>query len=156
MQIELMRATVADAQELWKMQKEGFAELLERYQDVDTNPACERLEKVVMRLEQPETVMYFILADGQKVGAVRVRDVGDGWKKLGPLWVMPAWRGQGVAQQAICLVEDIHGADKWMLDTILQEAGNCHLYEKMGYRQTGAPHVVNERMTLVDYVKEKK
>ena len=51
-------------------------------------------------------------------------------------------------------MEELHGADKWALDTILQEKGNCHLYEKLGYRQTGATHVVNERMTLVDYVKE--
>ncbi|MBQ7865005.1 MAG: GNAT family N-acetyltransferase [Clostridia bacterium] len=154
MHIELMRATVADAQELWRMQKEGFAELLERYQDVDTNPACETLEKVIMRLEQSITMFYYILADGQKAGAIRIREVDDGWKKLGPLWVMPAWRGKGVAQQAIRLVEELHGADKWALDTILQEKGNCHLYEKLGYRQTGATHVVNERMTLVDYVKE--
>lgn len=154
MHIELMRSTVADAQELWRMQKEGFAELLERYQDVDTNPACETLEKVIMRLEQSITMFYYILADGQKAGAIRIREVDDGWKKLGPLWVMPAWRGKGVAQQAIRLVEELHGADKWALDTILQEKGNCHLYEKLGYRQTGATHVVNERMTLVDYVKE--
>lgn len=154
MQVELMRATVADAQELWQMQTVGFAELLERYQDYGTNPACETLEKVIMRLEQPITTFYYILADGQKAGAIRIREVGDGWKKLGPLWVMPAWRGQGVARRAIRLVEDIHGADKWMLDTILQEKGNFHLYEKLGYRQTGATHAVNERMTLVDYVKE--
>ena len=25
----------------------------------------------------------------------------------------------------------------WELDTILQETGNCYLYEKMGYYQTG-------------------
>lgn len=154
MHVELVRATVADAQELWQMQQVGFAELLERYQDYDTNPACETLEKVIMRLEQSITMFYYILADGQKAGAIRIREVDDGWKKLGPLWVMPAWRGKGVAQQAIRQVEAIHGADKWMLDTILQEKGNCHLYEKMGYRQTGSTHVVNERMTLVDYVKE--
>jgi hypothetical protein len=25
----------------------------------------------------------------------------------------------------------------WILNTILQESGNCHLYEKIGYRKTG-------------------
>ena len=24
--------------------------------------------------------------------------------------------------------------ERWFLDTILQEAGNCHLYEKIGYK----------------------
>jgi hypothetical protein len=31
----------------------------------------------------------------------------------------------------------MHGDDNCELDTILQESKNCHLYEKMGYRQTG-------------------
>lgn len=154
MNVTLQLAALADAEELWQMQVAGFADILERYQDVETNPASEGVEKTIMRLEQPRTAFYFILADGQKVGAIRVRELDDGWKKLGPLWVMPAWRGQGVAQRAIRLVEGIHGADQWMLDTILQEKGNCHLYEKMGYCQTGETHVVNTRMTLVDYVKE--
>ena len=36
---------------------------------------------------------------------------------------------------------------------ILQEKGNCRLYEKMGYRQAGISQIVNERMTLVLYKK---
>ena len=49
--------------------------------------------------------------------------------------------------------EKIHGDTGWELDTILQEAGNCHLYEKMGYRQTGKTTVINDKMTLVFYQK---
>lgn len=154
MHVELVRATIADAQELWRMQKDGFAALLEKYQDFETNPAAEPIEKTLMRLQQPYRDFYFIVADGKTVGAISVRTAPDGWKKLGPLWVLPAYQGRGIAQEAIRQVEEIHGADKWLLDTILQEKGNCHLYEKMGYRQTGVTHVVNERMTLVDYVKE--
>ena len=152
--VTLQRAVLADAEALWQMQLAGFADLLEKYQDLETNPAAEPLEKTVMRLQQPARSFYFILADGQRVGAVSVRTMEDGWKKLGPLWVMPEWRGKGIAQEAIRLAESIYGSSKWRLDTILQEKGNCHLYEKMGYRQTGATHVVNQRMTLVDYVKE--
>ena len=51
------------------------------------------------------------------------------------------------------MVEEIHGISNWELDTILQEKGNCHLYEKMGYRKTGKMEKVNERMTLVFYRK---
>lgn len=154
MHVELVRATVADAQELWLMQKEGFAALLEKYQDFESNPAAESIDKTILRLQQPYRDFYFIVADGRNVGAIGVRTAPDGWKKLGPLWVLPAYQGRRIAQEAIRLVEELHGADKWALDTILQEKGNCHLYEKLGYRQTGATHVVNERMTLVDYVKE--
>ena len=35
----------------------------------------------------------------------------------------------------------------------MQEPKNCHLYEKMGYRQTGKTEVINERLTLTFYEK---
>lgn len=44
-------------------------------------------------------------------------------------------------------------AHGWELDTILEEAGNCHLYEKVGYRKTGRLQKMNDRMTLVFYEK---
>ena len=50
-------------------------------------------------------------------------------------------------------VEKIHGNDNWKLDTILQEEGNCHLYEKLGYKRTGLVEKVNERMDIVYYEK---
>ena len=52
--------------------------------------------------------------------------------------MLPERRGEGIAQRAIRLAEDIHGGEGWFLDTIEQEAGNCHLYEKLGYRLIGA------------------
>ena len=121
MQITLRKAEPADAEKLWKLQIEGFAELLEKYRDYETNPAAEPLEKTIMRLEQPERHFYFVMEGDTPLGAISVREMQDGWKKLGPLWVQPAWRGKGIAQQAICQVEEIHGSDKWVLDTILQE-----------------------------------
>lgn len=44
--------------------------------------------------------------------------------------------------------------NKENLDTILQEAGICHLYEKVRYRQTGRIRKVNDCMTLVFYRKD--
>ena len=38
-------------------------------------------------------------------------------------------------------------------NTIKQETGNCHLYEKFGFVRVGEDIVVNEKMTLVGYVK---
>mgnify|MGYP000160578628 CR=1 FL=1 len=154
MQVGLVQESVEDAQDMWALQKAGFAELLRKYQDVELNPACEPLERVQGRLMRTKGAAYFITAEGERVGAIFVRWQDDGWKKLGPLWVLPAWQGRGIAQQAIRLVEEIHGSRCWVLDTILQEQGNCHLYEKLGYRRTGGTRVVNERMTLVDYVKD--
>ncbi|MBP3428722.1 MAG: GNAT family N-acetyltransferase [Clostridia bacterium] len=155
--IELIRAAERDAQTLWEMQKEAFAAMLETYRDYDTSPANEPLEKVLMRLQSPNTYIYYIVSDGETVGAIRVIDRKDGSrKKISPLFIAPAHRNRGYAQRAMEEAERIHGRDHWALDTILQEAGNCHLYEKMGYRRTGKQTPINERMTLVFYEKDAK
>ena len=154
MNVELIRASMADAETIWHMQRIAFAELLERYQDFDTNPGNEPLEKVQWRLALPATYFYFIRVDDVNAGAIRVIDHHDATpKKISPLFVMPEYRGQGVAQAAIRAAEAIHGCGNWSLGTILQEKANCHLYEKMGYRQTGDTKTVNDRLTLVFYKK---
>ena len=60
MEITLVRAEISDAAELLAMQKRAFSELLERYQDFDTNPANDTLEKMEARLRQAESHFYFI------------------------------------------------------------------------------------------------
>lgn len=153
--MELIRIGADDAEELWKMQVEDFASLYEKYQDTDTSPATEKIDKVQMRLNQSFTYFYFIVVDGEKVGAIRVVDKKEEGKakRISPIFIMKQHRNNGYAQKAMKLVEEIHGISNWELDTILQEKGNCHLYEKMGYRKTGKMETVNERMTLVFYRK---
>lgn len=155
MRIELMQATESDAVEIWTMQKTAFAELLTKYQDFDTNPANEPLEKVIMRLNQPFTYFYFIVLNGKKVGAIRVVDKksNNEFKHISPLFIMPEYRNCGYAKEAILHVEDIHGSCGWEIDTILQEEANCHLYEKMGYHKTNKIKEVNSKLTLVFYRK---
>lgn len=114
MEITLLRADISDAKALHTMQIKAFKNLLEKYQDFDTSPANEGVEKV---------------------------------------FVLPEFQGKGIAQEAIRLCEKIHGNENRELDTILQEPKNCHLYEKLGYRQTGKTEVINERLTLVFYEK---
>ena len=67
---------------------------------------------------------------------------------------MPEYRNKGYAQIAIREAEKIHGVGNWSLDTILQEKGNLHLYEKMGYHQTGKTEIINDRMTIVFYERD--
>lgn len=155
MEITLLRADIGDAGELHAMQTEAFKELFEKYRDFDTSPANERVEKVEARLKQDFTFYYFICIGEQKVGAVRIIDTAEDGrnKRISPIFILPEFQGKGIAQKAIRLCEQMHGEENWELDTILQESKNCHLYEKMGYRQTGKTEVINERLTLVFYEK---
>lgn len=155
MEIHLLRAGVDDAKELHAMQVAAFKELLEKYQDYDTSPGSESVEKVETRLKQDFTYYYFICIGQQKAGAVRIVDSKETGKnkRISPIFVLPEFQGKGIAQEAIRLCEETHGSGKWELDTILQEPKNCHLYEKMGYRRTGKTKVVNDKLTLVFYEK---
>lgn len=154
MEINLLRATTDDAETIWKMQKTAFAGLLEKYRDFDTNPTNESLERVTEKLRQDSTYFYLIRMQNKTVGAIRVVDCGDDTRKrVSPLFVLPQFRNLGIAQQAMQCAEQLHGAQNWELSTILQEKGNCRLYEKMGYRQTGKTQIINDKMTLVFYEK---
>ncbi|MDE7018402.1 MAG: GNAT family N-acetyltransferase [Lachnospiraceae bacterium] len=156
MEVTLLRANIDNAKEIHAMQVESFQELLEKYQDFDTSPASEGMEKVEARLKQDFTFYYFICIGQQKVGAIRIVDKKESGKnkRISPIFILPEVQGKGNAQKAIRLCEEIHGNGNWELDTILQEPKNCHLYEKMGYRQTGKTKVINERLTLVFYEKK--
>ncbi len=154
MNIKLIRATIEDSKKLWKMQLESFQPLLDKYQDYDTNPASESIDKIIKRLKQEETYYYFICTDDVKVGAVRVIDFkSDGNKRISPIFILPKYQNKGIAQIAMQLCEQLHGSENWELDTILQEEGNCYLYEKMGYHRTGKTEAINDKLTLVFYEK---
>ena len=155
MEVTLLRANIDNAKELHAMQIEAFKELLYKYQDFDTSPANETVEKVETRLKQDFTFFYFICIGQQKVGAIRIIDKKEDGKnkRISPIFILPAFQGKGIAQKAIRLCEEMHGNENWELDTILQESKNCYLYEKMGYRRTGKTEVINERLTLVFYEK---
>lgn len=153
--VTLQRADASDAEQILQMQKASFAPLLERYQDYDLNPANETADRVRARLMQKETYYYYITVNGEAVGAIRIVDAKDGSRKrISPLFVLPQHQNRGYAQAAIREAERLHGAENWELSTIMQEQGNCHLYEKMGYHRTGSPQIVSERMTLVQYEKD--
>ena len=152
--MELKRASVDDLDKIWRMQKEAFAELLDKYQDFETSPGSEAKERVEAKLLQEYTYFYYIVQDEQTVGAIRVVDKQDGSRKrISPLFIMQQYRNRGFAQKAIEAAEEKHGKDNWELATILQEEMNCYLYEKMGYKKTGKTEKINGKMDIVYYEK---
>ncbi|MDX8290781.1 GNAT family N-acetyltransferase [Metabacillus indicus] len=155
MKIELKKATLSDAEELYDIQVKAFMPLLEKYQDFDTNPANEDIKRVISRINHQNGGFYKILYDDKLIGAIRVL-----WKdgttrfSISPMFILPEYQGKGIAQKTIKLVEEMYPhATTWELRTILEEERNCYLYEKMGYVKTGETKPLNERTTLVSYNK---
>ena len=152
--MKLVRADVNDCDKIWNMQIKAFADLLEKYQDYETSPGNEPKEYIQAKLLDEFTFFYFIYHEDEIAGAVRVVDRKDGdRKRIAPIFIMKKFRNRGLAQKTFEEIERIHGINHWMLDTILQEEGNCYLYEKLGYKRTGKIEHINERMDIVYYEK---
>lgn len=155
MYITLRPAALSDAEKIWKMQVEAFADLYQKYHDEATSPAAEPIEKTVARLNQSSTFFYFIEADGETVGAVRVVEVKNPAvpKRISPIFIMPKFRGCGFGKAAVREVERIHGSSDWEIETILEEPDLCRFYESLGYKQTGEKRMIFGNMNLVIYRK---
>ena len=152
MNIELRRTTIDDIDQIIKMQKESFKSLMNKYHDYEINPYNESYEKVKYKIEN--YFYYYIIIDDNIVGAIAIKDKKDGSrKKIAPIYILPAFQNRGYAQLAIKEVEKIHGQNNWELDTILEEKGNCHLYEKFGYKKTGKFEKISDKQTIVFYEK---
>lgn len=155
MEVELIKASGDDMKTIWLMQKEAFGGLLEKYQDYGISPAAESYERIIEKYEMEGSFYYFISDSGVNVGVIHIIDKQDGSRKrISPIWIMSEFRNQGYAQAAIMEAEKLHGSDEWSLDTILQEKGNLHLYEKLGYHRTGKIEKINDRMDIVYFEKD--
>ncbi|MFY0743116.1 GNAT family N-acetyltransferase [Solibacillus silvestris] len=154
MVVSLCKATLDDTAKLHEMQVKAFMPLLEKYQDYETNPANESLEKVITRFNQPFTDYYLIKNLEVTIGGIRVIKMDNESYRVSPIFILPEHQGKGIAQKVFAIIEKIyHNARSWELDTIMQEEGLCHLYEKIGYRKTGKTRKINEKITIVFYKK---
>ncbi len=152
--MRLVRANVNDCEKIWSLQIEAFADLLAKYQDFETSPGNESKESIQSKLMDEFTFFYFIYHEDDIAGAVRVVDRKNGnRKRIAPIFIVKKHRNRGLAQKTFEEIEKLHGSNDWMLDTILQEEGNCYLYEKLGYKRTGKIENINERMDIVYYEK---
>jgi predicted acetyltransferase len=155
--IKLEEVQEDEIQQLYDMQIQSFMPLYEKYHD-EGSPAVESIDRVRSRFSQENRKYYFIVKDGARTGAInvgpRASDPEESCFYISPMFVLPKYQNQGIGYVAIKKVFEMNPDIKvWKLDTILQEPGNCHLYEKCGFVRAGAEHVVNEKMTLVDYEK---
>ena len=105
---------------LFEIQRAAYKPLYEKYQDHNTNPYLECKETVLQKYAREGTKGYIFIKDGVSVGAVRIQLFPD--KKSGrisALGVLPQYQGQGIAQQALSVIEKLHkDVERWFLDTI--------------------------------------
>lgn len=154
MEVSLCKADVSEAELIHEMQVRAFMPLLEKYQDFETSPANESVERVSARISQPLSDYYIIKYGEAAVGGVRVVQKENHLHWVSPVFILPEYQGHGIAQTVFAILEQIYpDARLWGLATILQEERNCYLYEKLGYVRTGEPKAINDKLTVVVYEK---
>jgi len=153
--VKIEEVQTDEIEQLYDMQIQSFMPLYEKYHD-EGSPAIETIERVRARASQENRKYYFIVKDGARVGAINIgsksNDTEDSCLYISPIFILPKYQNQGIGyvaiQKAFVLYPDVK---VWKLDTILQEPGNCHLYEKCGFVRVGEENIINDNMTLVDY-----
>lgn len=154
MTIFLENATLSDAEALHKLQIKAFLPLLEKYQDVATNPACEPLEKTKERITDPLRGFYKIVKDNVVVGAIVIKFTSSTSLWIGPIFVDPDAQNQKIGQKAMILLEKLFpDVQKYELATLSQELGNIHLYQKLGYKLTDRKEKIQQGLDLVFFEK---
>ncbi|WP_342505703.1 GNAT family N-acetyltransferase [Sporosarcina sp. FSL K6-2383] len=154
-QLVIQKAAIEDATFIHSIQVAAFKPLLAKYQDFDTSPANETIQRTTDRLQQKQTDYYLIVYNMITVGAIRIVKKANRRYRVSPIFILPEYQGRGIASVTMRTVESLYkDAVVWELDTILEEQKLCGLYEKLGYRKTGKATKMNERMTIVFYEKE--
>ena len=153
--VKLEEVRPDELEALYKLQVASFMPLYEKYHD-EGSPAIEPIERLKAREQTGCRKYYFIVKDGARVGGINIgiylRDPEDAYCRIAPIFIAPEFQNKGIGYVALQKAFEIYpGIKKWKLDTILQEEGNCHLYEKCGFVRVGEEKIVNENMTLVDY-----
>lgn len=154
MEVSLCKADLNNAVTIHDMKVRSFMPLLEKYQDFETSPANETIERIIAQINQSFTDYYIIHHHEAAVGGIRIVKRDNQIYSISPIFILPEHQGKGIAQKVFTMVEQIYDdAKSWTLGTILQEKGNCYLYEKIGYKKTGATKAINDKMTMVFYEK---
>lgn len=153
-QVSLKKASADDVQLLHRLKYEAFLPLYNVYKDDETNPVKESIDNLLPKLTAKDSDYYIVEAGSTPVGGVRAVSSREGDMsicRISPLFITPEYQNRGIAQQAMRTLMSMYEPDLWTLSTIKQEAGNCHLYEKLGFHPTGQELIINERMTIIYY-----
>ncbi len=98
---------------------------------------------------------YRVFYKGQVVGNILVFEKELGWKKLHLMHMPEEFQNRGIEEEIIKRIESLYPeVEKWELETKLDVNRMDHIYEDMGYVETGETGMINEILNFVNYIKE--
>lgn len=153
--VQIKKADKSEWKELLELQKKVFMSLYKKYEDNETTPIFESEEHFKERFDSGD---YYKILYGEKlIGGVNVKLIEPGKMKLRIINILQEYENKKIGQEVIKRLELMYPEIvEWSVITIFNEKRNCHFYEKVGYVQTEKKIKVNEKMTLIEYIKKDK
>ncbi|WKA60231.1 GNAT family N-acetyltransferase [Planococcus shenhongbingii] len=152
MNLVIKRTQETEAVQLLEIQKEAFLEDLKLYEDHETNPVNEPIERLLRKIEI--FFHYTIWLEDEIIGGVDIRSLGENTYRLNRIFLSNKFQNQGLGSKIMQLIEkEFPAAVEWNLDTPHLNKRNHHFYEKLGYQKVGQ-HQITEKLFLYDYVKK--
>ena len=131
--MEILRATIADAQPILDLQKLCFQSEAKLYEDYRIPPLLQTVQQLV---EELHCMTVLKALEGQEiVGSVRAH-ADKGTCHIGRLIVHPQRQNHGIGTQLMVAIENLFGdVPRFELFTGDRSQKNLHLYNKLGYRE---------------------
>ncbi len=150
MTLIIRKSTLDDIEDLLPIQKASFQDDLEKYQDFETNPACETFEKLEYNIQKYHH--FTILEENTIIGAIEVRGNKERMH-IDKVFISPSKQNKGTGTMAIKFLEkQFPDVKLWTLYTPYLSFRNHYFYEKFGYKKTKEVQLT-ERLILFKYEK---
>lgn len=131
--IQVEIASIDDASEILKVQKDAFLGQAKIYNNYQLPPLTQSLESI--KEEFREKTFLKVSIDGQIIASVRFEKI-DNSVTIDRIVVKPEYQNQGIGTKLLKEIETkVPSASSFQLFTGKKSARNIHLYEKMGYRR---------------------
>lgn len=130
MNYQILKAEVADAEEILKIQKLSYQIEAKRYNNYDITPLKQTLEELKDQFKT-HTILKAV-SDGKIIGTVRGHEK-DGTCYIGRLAVHPDMQNQGIGTALMKEIEKQYNPKRYELFVGSKSDNNIHLYQKLGY-----------------------
>jgi ribosomal protein S18 acetylase RimI-like enzyme len=128
--MDIIEASISDAQEILSLQKLCYLSEAEIYNDYKIPPLTQSLEEIKNEFENYK---FFKVIDGSRiVGSVRAAVNGD-ICTIYKLIVHPEYQNKGIGSSLINKVEESFENKRFEIFTGHKSEKNIYLYQKMGY-----------------------
>ena len=129
--MKILRATIADAEEILSLQKLAYRIEAERYNDYNIPPLMQTLEEIQEQFK--DHVFLKTVSENIIIGTVRAHEE-NGICYITRLAVSPEMQNRGIGTVLMQEIEKYYKPVRFELFVGSKSENNIHLYSKLGYR----------------------